>query len=320
MFDVVVGIIHHSRIDLTISCIESICEPRLKIQICLIDNNPQERIKQLIAGKFPNVDIVVNNYPKGFGFNQNVIMERYNGQYRAFMTLNNDTILKPDAIILLFDYLFKDESIGAVCPQMVDKHNNPQASHGPIPSTTTHVLRIVKLKKILKIEFVERVLYKYIKLLPNFVKQYLNAKKGYVSTSEIPRISGACVLFKEKAIRDVGGYDESFYMYSEDSDWSIRAKQKKYFLYIVTPAKVMHHVGASSSVKTKIELEKSMFLYIEKHQSRSKWIIVPSIALLLVCIHTVQYVWCLLGLKSTQDKMVHKNIIWLGLKKILKFN
>jgi GT2 family glycosyltransferase len=318
MHDIVIGIIHHSRIDLTINCIKSICEPRLKIQICLIDNNPQDRIKQIIASKFPHIDIVVNAYPQGFGFNQNMIMERYKGKYRAFMSLNNDTILKSSAIFLLYDYLFKDKFIGAVCPQMVDKHDNPQASYGPIPDAMTHILRIINLKKILRIEIVRNILYKYIRLLPNFVQQYLRAKDGYTSTREIPRISGACVLFKEKAILDVGGYDERFYMYSEDSDWSIRAKNKNFLLYLVTPAKVMHYVGASGSVKTKIELEKSMFLYIAKHQPRFKWIIVPSIAFLLVCIHIMQYVLCLLTLKSAQDKIVHKKLILLGLRKILK--
>ena len=228
MYDIVICIVHHSKINLTIDCISSICEPRLNIKICVVDNNPQERIMHEIASKFSDLDIVVNSYPQGFGSNQNMIMERYKGKYRAFMSLNNDTILKPNAIFLLFEYLFKDNYIGAVCPHMVDKYNNHQASYGPIPTSLTHILRIINLKKILRIQIVKTILYKYISLLPIFAKQYLIAKDGYTSTREIPRISGACVMFKEKAILDVGGYDDDFYMYSEDSDWSIRAKNKNY--------------------------------------------------------------------------------------------
>jgi|APSaa5957512576_1039674.scaffolds.fasta_scaffold25040_2 GT2 family glycosyltransferase len=318
MYDIVIGIIHHSRIDLTISCIESIYEPRLKIKICLVDNNPQERIQQEIVSKFPHVDFIVNIHSQGFGFNQNMIMQRYKGKYHAFMSLNNDTIVKSNAIFLLNNYLFKDASIGAVCPQMVDKYNNPQTSNGPLPNAMIHILRIINLKTILKVKIVKNILYRYIRLFPNSIQQYLEAKNGRTLTRQISRISGACVLFKEKAILSVGGYDERFYMYSEDSDWSIRAKNKGFLLYIVTPAKVMHHVGASGAIKTKIELEKSMFLYIATHQPRFKRIAILSVAFVLVFSHVLQYVFCLLSLRGSQDKTIHRKIILLGLRKITK--
>ena len=45
MYDIVICIIHHSRIDFTIDCISSISEQRLKIKICVVDNNPEEELK-----------------------------------------------------------------------------------------------------------------------------------------------------------------------------------------------------------------------------------------------------------------------------------
>ena len=318
MYDIVICIIHHSRVDLTIDCLKSIYEPRLKIKICVVDNNPQERIEDLIVEKFSHVDVVVNLFSQGFGFNQNMIMNKFKGKYSSFMSLNNDTILKPNSIFLLYEYLFKDKVIGAVCPQMVDKENKSQASYGPIPNALTHVLRILNLKNILKIKILKFVLYKYIKLLPIFMQHYLIAKNGYNTTRKIPRISGACVLFKEKAILDVGKYDEKFYMYSEDSDWSVRAKSKSFIFYLVEPAKIIHYIGASGNLKTKIELEKSMFIYIAKHQNRFKRLILRSVALILMTIHIFHYILCTFNLKSDQDKILHKKLILLGLNKMIK--
>lgn len=318
MYDIVICIIHHSRIDLTIECLKSISESRLKIKICVIDNNPKERIKDIIEKKYSYVDIIVNSTSKGFAFNQNMIMNKYKGKYLSFMSLNNDTIVKKNAIFHLFNFLFKYENIGAVCPQMLDNKNNFHASLGPIPNATTHILRILNIKRILSLKILMKILYKNITFLPTFLKDYLLAKKGYKSTLQIPRISGACVLFKNTAVKDVGCYDERFYMYSEDSDWSIRAKKKNFIFYLVASAKVIHIVGASGSNTTKYELEKSMFLFIAKHQVRFKRSTLMLIALLLICKHTYNYISSSIISKSIEEKILNKNLILLGLQKLIK--
>ena len=129
-----------------------------------------------------------------------MIMKKYEGNYKSFMSLNNDTVLMKNAIFELYQFLFNQKkNVAAVCPLMVDKENNSQATFGPIPDATTHILRILNVKKILSINIVKTNLYKYIKFLPTFLKEYLTAKRGYNTTKEIPRISGACVLFKQKA-------------------------------------------------------------------------------------------------------------------------
>lgn len=318
MYDIVICIIHHSKVDLTLQCISSISEPRLKIKICLIDNNPEERINDIIAKRFSNIDIIINPVAKGFGANQNMIMKKYEGKYQSFMSLNNDTFLMKNSIFYLYKFLFKNKTTGAVCPLMVDKENNSQATFGPIPNATTHIFRILNLKKILSIKIVRNYLYKHINFLPKFLQEYLNAKNGYNTTKEIPRISGACVLFKKQAIHIVGNYDERFYMYSEDSDWSIRARNKNLKFFLVETAKIIHHVGASGSIKTKLELEKSMFLYIEKHQLRFKKLIIIIIAFILALIHIFNYFLCIFTLKSSKRKKLHKQLIYLGLYKLFK--
>ena len=107
-------------------------------------------------------------------------------------------------------------------------------------------------------------------------------------------------------------------MYSEDSDWSIRAKDINLKFYLVEPAKVIHYVGASGNLKTKLELEKSMFLFIEKHQLRYKKLILITIAFILASVHIFNYILCILTFKSSKRKKLHKQLLLLGLNKLIK--
>jgi GT2 family glycosyltransferase len=82
-------------------------------------------------------------------------------------------------------------------------------------------------------------------------------------------LTGAVVLWRLSAFRDVGGFDENIFLYNEDTDLSIRSTQKGYPL-IVEPASKGHHFGGHSeelSLKSRIRRDKNMmwgFLNFEK--------------------------------------------------------
>ena len=59
-------------------------------------------------------------------------------------------------------------------------------------------------------------------------------------------IAATCMLVRISALRDIGGMDESYFMYGEDVDWSIRARQRGFDLEIVPQARARHG-GARSS-------------------------------------------------------------------------
>ncbi len=114
--------------------------------------------------------------------------------------------------------------------------------------------------------------------------RYLNINsKSHVQSdinekiSEMKFISGACMFFKKKNFDLIGGFDENFFLYFEESDFCLRAHKKKKN-YQLNEILINHKIGTSVSIKNykeRKELENlytwhfiwSKFYYYKKHYS-----------------------------------------------------
>jgi len=63
---------------------------------------------------------------------------------------------------------------------------------------------------------------------------------------ETDHISGCCVLIRKKALQQVGFFNEKLFLYWEDTDWSLRAKQFGWNLKM-NPKAIIWHKNAGSS-------------------------------------------------------------------------
>ena len=61
-------------------------------------------------------------------------------------------------------------------------------------------------------------------------------------------ISGACMFFKKEIFNNLGGFDENFFLYFEESDFCLRA-HKIYKNYQINTIQVKHNVGSSVEVE-----------------------------------------------------------------------
>jgi GT2 family glycosyltransferase len=71
---------------------------------------------------------------------------------------------------------------------------------------------------------------------------------------EVAALEGACLLVRTEALRAIGPLDEGFFMYWEDTEWSVRARGLGYRLAIVPRARVAHLVAQSSHPRHRVEL------------------------------------------------------------------
>jgi len=73
-------------------------------------------------------------------------------------------------------------------------------------------------------------------------------------------VTGAVVIWRLSAFKDVGGFDENIFLYNEDTDIAYRATQKGYSL-ILDPAATCDHFGGHSeeiSLKARIRRDRNM--------------------------------------------------------------
>lgn len=67
-------------------------------------------------------------------------------------------------------------------------------------------------------------------------------------TVECTMLSGFCVLIRKTAFDDIGGFDESYKLYGEDSDFFYRMKKKGWKLLTHYGSYVYHHKAQSTPI------------------------------------------------------------------------
>ena len=97
--------------------------------------------------------------------------------------------------------------------------------------------------------------------------RYIGAdKKSHIQSNpkieiaEMKFISGACMFFKKEIFDKLGGFDENFFLYFEESDFCLRA-HKIYKNYQINTIEVKHNVGSSVKVENTDEKNNLMELY-----------------------------------------------------------
>lgn len=70
----------------------------------------------------------------------------------------------------------------------------------------------------------------------------------YEKFQKVDFASGACVLYRAQALRQVGLYDERYFMYLEDLEMSVRMAKRGWATYYVPKAIIWHKVARSSAI------------------------------------------------------------------------
>ena len=68
----------------------------------------------------------------------------------------------------------------------------------------------------------------------------------YVDVREVDYVTACAVLASAKAVRAIGPMDEAYYMYNEDTDWCIRARDAGFAVLFAPSARIWHKVSMSS--------------------------------------------------------------------------
>ena len=80
---------------------------------------------------------------------------------------------------------------------------------------------------------------------------------------------GACLMIRRECLDEVGGLDDSLFMYSEEVDWCWRAREAGWVVYY-TPEAVVLHEGGQSSAKVPVQrrslVYRSKYLFLRKHR------------------------------------------------------
>ena len=97
---------------------------------------------------------------------------------------------------------------------------------------------------------------RYTNLDPKSIKQSDEGKE----ISKMKFISGACMFFKKKLFDELGGFDENFFLYFEESDFCLKASKVSQS-YQINNIQIKHNIGSSVKVTNEKEKENLNKLY-----------------------------------------------------------
>jgi len=253
--DVAVLIVTYNSEQQIGECLTSVLEQRRSIrqQIIVVDNNSTDNTVDFIRQNFPDVTLVTPGANLGFAKGVNLAARHSDAEY--VLLLNPDTVVREHAIDVLVDFARANPAYGLYGGRTLktDGRLEPSSCWG-LPSLWSMTLFAFGLTT----------------LAPR--NRWLDPESlgGWQrdTVREVGVITGCLLLVSREAWKKLGGLDEKFFMYGEDTDFSLRAWRAGYRPVICPDAKVVHEVGQSSSTP----LHKALLLYRGKASYvRSRW-------------------------------------------------
>jgi len=199
-------------------------------EIIVVDNASSDNSVEMLRAEFPDARVIANTENAGFTRANDEALAMAQGRY--LFLLNPDTELRPGALQTLFDYAETHPRVGIVGPQLFYGDGSAQSSRRRFPTLATAFLESTKLQQWFPRS---RVLTRYY---------MLDTRDD--ATQEVDWINGAAMFVRRAVYEQIGGFDEAFFMYSEELDWCYRAKQAGWQIAYLPTAQVTHYEGKSS--------------------------------------------------------------------------
>jgi GT2 family glycosyltransferase len=268
------------------------------VETVVVDNASTDGSADLVEREFPEVRLIRLPENTGFSGGNNVALDGLTALYA--LLLNSDATVAPGALDALLDFADATPDAGLIGPKVLNPDGTIQYSCRRWPTFAAGMYRNVYLGR----------------LFPNNrpAADYLMQDFDHASVRDVDWLSGCALLARRGFIEKVGGLDaETFFMYCEDMDWSLRAHEAGWRVVYFPGAVVTHAIGKSSdrvADRMIAEHSRSMWRFYRKHRAFFKDrvpavlrpLVLPGIALRaavrIARRHTVNPVLTLLGRKG----------------------
>jgi N-acetylglucosaminyl-diphospho-decaprenol L-rhamnosyltransferase len=251
-------------------------------EVIVVDNGSEDGTAAALAAEFPRIRLVANPDNRGFtrANNQGLALSR--GRYVFF--LNPDTRVAPDALRLLLEFMDGHPAAGVAGPQLRYGDGSLQSSRRRFPTLGTALFESTPLTWHLSPQH-NRWARRY----------HLDDCPAGSEPQTVDWLVGAALFVRRDALEQVGGFDEGYFMYSEELDWCRRASAAGWQVVYVPAAKVIHYEGRSSEqavAARHIRFQTSKVRYFRKYYG---WL--PGSVLRYALLMMFAGEWLLEGLK-----------------------
>jgi N-acetylglucosaminyl-diphospho-decaprenol L-rhamnosyltransferase len=241
-FDVAVIIVTYRTAELTIACLRSVQQERqaskeITVRAIVVDNASGDaaviRSAVQTEGWQSWVTLIEAPVNGGFAYGNNLgVQTAYAEKTPDYIyVLNPDTEVRAGAIGALVRFLEGSPQVGIAGGSFehLDGRIWPIAFRFPtLCSELSHGLQIGIVSRLLQ--------------------RWTVARPMTQLTQPIDWICGAAMMIRPAVFDRIGGFDENYFLYFEETDFCNRARQAGYATWYVPESRVMHIMGQSTKV------------------------------------------------------------------------
>ena len=236
------------------NCLFSVQKAMLTIkgEIIIVDNNSNDGSKENLVAKLPGAKFIFNNENLGFAKACNQGFKISSGDYILF--LNPDTVLSETCLTDCISFLEKNKDAGAIGVRMLDdKGKFLKESKRGLPSPSASFYKLFGLTAI----------FPRSKTIAKYYQGHLPQNENNL----VEVLSGAFMMINRAVFEKVNGFDETFFMYGEDIDLSLRISQLGFKNYYLGKVSITHLKGGSTTYNYKYvnDFYGAMKLFVKKH-------------------------------------------------------
>ena len=240
--DLTISIVNWNVKEYLKKCLDSILKysQGFKIEIIVVDNASSDGSVEMLKREFPNVMVIENKENEGYGNAHNRAIKIARGRYILF--LNPDVELLADTLEKTMEFMDNHPDAGAC---LCDEVSRLGYDYILLSKLNIFLLTFLqRLNKLFYSRFVSNLIADFL------IKQLLLARQ----VKEPDGLEGGFVLVRQKAVKQVNGFDPKFFLGSEGWDLTNRIQKLNWKLYFLPGVRIIHYWGKSLNQISTAEL------------------------------------------------------------------
>lgn len=239
-------VLNYRQKDFCDRCLQSIFSHPIAVpfEVIVIDNASGDNSVEFLHEKWSTkARIIANESNEGFGKGHNKAIKEAKGSYICIM--NPDIEVHENTLNLLLEYLKTHEECGIVGPQLIYPDGTIQDSYRRFPTFWDLIIKRTFLRPLFK----------------RRMHHYLMHNVDQNKTQEVDWMVGAFLLISKDFFQALGGFDERYFLFMEDTDLCRKAWNEHRSVVYFPQAKAAHHHARLSGSDLFTALFKKTFYY-----------------------------------------------------------
>lgn len=200
-------------------------------QIIVVDNGSGDNSADAISAALPTSLVIPLPMNVGFGAGNNRAAEGVTTDY--LLLVNSDAFVATRGSLASLIARGDATGAGIVSPKLINTDGTLQNSVFPPHTTLSAAIRASGLSRF----------------VPDALQPHVGTHWSHNRVRRVAAVKGAVMLVRTPVWRDLGGFDSSFYHYSEELDLCWRARQAGADIWFEPAAKFTHIGGSSGQMR-----------------------------------------------------------------------